>query len=76
MSTSSGLELLQIVLEPDTKRYADEDAGPNSDRLGNEAIFIRVWKTSPEMTYFKTMKLTVIRNGSKWIILTIFQTSK
>ena len=48
---SGGFELLQMVLEPDTERYASEDTGPQgvdceiphrSFGEGNETFLIRV----------------------------------
>ena len=35
---------------------------------GNEAFFIRVWKSLPSRRVFKTVRLVVICNGPKWTI--------
>ena len=51
ISTSSGFGLLQMVLEPDTKRCANVDIGPQKGWIvksyigeENETLIIKVWK--------------------------------
>ena len=53
-------ELLQMVLEPNTKRCASTDAGPQEGWRGeqgiptrNEALLTRVWKHLPNRCVLK-----------------------
>ena len=55
ISTSGGRELLQMVLEPDTKQYVSEDAGPQGGWIvrshigwrGEQSIPYKGVETSP-----------------------------
>ena len=70
ISSSSGLELLQMVSKPDIGRCANENAGlrrgwivrSHINLKGKQSISYNNVETSSQHTCFKTVKLTTIRN--------------
>ena len=61
ISVSSGLKLIQMISEPYTRQYANEDVGPSKGGLWdptsvgerNGAFLIRVWKPLPSRDVLK-----------------------